>query len=124
LFLDGGTRLAQARKKRNRKGCENMKRIGSWLSVLVLIGSLGVSTAQANDGVLLKQEDSPGSYCHEKFPAIRPSTLGTDRPTLKSRSTGDVIDFYGPCNESPTGKDQVWQQNVDKQLRFDRSYDD
>jgi len=101
-----------------------MKRIGSCFSVLVLIGLLGVSTAQATDGVLLKQEDSPGSYCHEKFPAIRPSTLGTDRPALKSWSTGDVIDFYGPCNESPTGKDQVWQQNVDKQLRFDHSYDD
>jgi hypothetical protein len=101
-----------------------MKRMGSCLSVLVLIGSLGVSAAKAADGVLLEQGDSPGSYCHEKFPAIRPSTLDTDHPTLKSPGTGDVIDFYGPCDESPTGKDQVTAQKLDEQHRFERSYDE
>lgn len=92
-----------------------MKRIGSCLSVLVLIGSFGVSAAKADDGVLFKQEDTPGSYCHMKFPAIRPSTLGTDHPTLKSADTGDVIDFYGPCDENPTGQDQVTAQKLDEQ---------
>jgi hypothetical protein len=94
-----------------------MKRITSCLSVLVLIGSLGLSAARAADGVLLKDEFTPGSYCHEKFPAIRTSTLDTDQPTLKSSSTSDLIDFYGPCDESPTGKDQVWQQRLDEQRR-------
>jgi hypothetical protein len=101
-----------------------MKRITSCLSVLVLIGSLGVSAARAADGVLLKNEDVPGSYCHETFPAIRPSTLDTDHPILKSANTGDVIDFYGPCDESPTGKDQVWQQKLDEQHRWELDYDD
>ena len=35
-----------------------------------------------------------------KFPAIRPRTLDTDHPQLKRPDTGDVIDFYGACDES------------------------
>ena len=85
----------------------------SFLAALLLTSALGAfNNAVADDGVLLKQEFTPGSYCHEKFPAIRPSTLYSDHPVLKDSSTGDVIDYYGPCDESPTGKDQVWQQQL------------
>jgi hypothetical protein len=109
-------------KKKRRGGI--MKFNVFCLSVFALIGSLGVSAARAADGVLIKDKLTPGSYCHEKFPAIRPSTLGTHHPSLKKANTGDVIDFYGACGESPTGKDQVWQQKLDEQHRFDTSYDD
>jgi hypothetical protein len=92
-----------------------MKIANSFLAGLLLIGSLGAAaTAMAdNDGILLKQDVTSGSYCHEKFRAIEQSTLGSDAPTLKSSDSGDVIDFYGPCDESPTGKDQAWQQKLD-----------
>ena len=91
-----------------------MKITNSFLAGLLLIGSLGATATAmaADDGILLKQELTPGNYCHEKFRAMRPSTLGTDHPTLKSSTTGDVIDFYGSCDESPTGKDQLWQQKL------------
>jgi hypothetical protein len=91
---------------------------------LLLLGSLGaVNTAIAEDGIILKQELTPGSYCHEKFRAMRPSTLDTHNPTLKSSDTGDVIDYYGPCNESPVGRDQVHEQELNAQHRWDFDYD-
>jgi hypothetical protein len=102
-----------------------MKIVTSFLAGLLLIGSLGaINSAMAADGILSKDELTPGSYCHEKFAAIRRSTLGDDQPTLKDSSTGDVIDFYGPCDESPTGKDQTWEQKLDDEHRFQHDYED
>ena len=93
-----------------------MKMRTSVVAGLLFLGSLGAvnSAIAEDDGIISKQEFTPGSYCREKSPAMRPSTLGTDHPTLKSSDTGDVIDFYGSCDESPTGKDQVWQQKLDR----------
>src|SRR5262245_53246356 len=55
-----------------------------------------------------------GTYCHLRFPTIRPSTLDSAKPTLKPASTSDIVDFYGPCDYDPVGKEQVIRQ---KQLR-------
>lgn len=74
-----------------------MKNFKSNLSILLVIGVLGTSgAALAADGVLLKEDIAPESYCHMKFPAIVEGTLNSDHPALKDSSTGDVIDFYGP----------------------------
>jgi hypothetical protein len=99
---------------RRRKEMKIMKIANAFLAGLLLIGSLGaVNTAIAEDnGIISKQEFTPGSYCHEKFRAIRPSTLDTDNPTLKSSDTGDVIDYYGPCDETPLGQDQIRTQRM------------
>lgn len=95
-----------------------MKNFKSNLSILLVIGVLGTSgAALAADGVLLKEDISPDSYCHMKFPAIRPSTLAGNNPELKSSTTGDIIDFYGPCDENPTGSDQVQMQRMENQLQ-------
>jgi hypothetical protein len=48
------------------------------------------------DGIICKQELTPGSYCHLKFPPIREDTLGTEHPVLKDPNSGDIIHFYGP----------------------------
>ena len=97
----------------------------AFLAGLLLIGSLGaVNAAFAADGDIEKVPLTAGSYCHEKFPAIQGRTLGTDDPTLKSADTGDVIDFYGPCSEKPTGKDQQWEQRLDREHRFEQDYED
>lgn len=109
-----------------------MKRISSCLSLLVLVGSLAGTAMAADDGILLKEELAPGSnYCHMKFPAMWPSTLDTEHPTLTNEpsnsgrdGSGDIIDFYGPCDESPTGPDQVWQQKLDAEHRFSQDYED
>jgi hypothetical protein len=108
-----------------RKEVRIMKIRTSVLAGLLFLSSLGaVNSVIAEDGVLLKQEFTPGSYCHEKFRALRPSTLGTDDPTLKSSDSGDVIDFYGSCDESPVGQDQIQAQKMDAQRRWAQDYMD
>ncbi len=56
-----------------------------------------------------------GTYCHLKFPAIDPQTLSSAKPQLKSASTGDIVDFYGPCDYDPLGWEEVCKQRVQQQ---------
>ena len=99
-----------------------MKHIGTKLSMLVLAGSLAGTAMAANDGILMKEQVN-NNYCHMKFPAMRQRTLGSANPELKRPDTGDVIDFYGPCDESPTGKDQVQEQKLQYSDRMDHNND-
>jgi hypothetical protein len=102
-----------------------MKIATSFLAALLFTGTLGVfNNAIAEDGILSKDQLTQGSYCNEKFPAIRPSTLDNGQPQLKSSTTGDVIDFYGSCDESPTGKEQVQDQKLAAQHRLENEYSD
>jgi hypothetical protein len=92
-----------------------MKIATSLLAAVLLVGALGaINTAMAADGIIDKQELTPGSYCHLKFPAIREDTLGTDHPTLEDPNSGDIIDFYGSCDENPVGKHQVEEQKLEE----------
>ena len=91
-----------------------MKFLKTTATAILLTGSLAGS-ALAADSVLSKEEVTPGSYCHMKFPAISEQTLLTDYPQPESATSGDVIDFYGPCDESPTGKDQVMEQKREQE---------
>ena len=101
-----------------------MTNFKSNLSMLLVVGVLGASgTALAADGVVVEGQLSPGSYCHEKFPAITERSLGDNQPQLKRSTTGDIIDFYGSCDETPTGKDQVEAQRLDEQHRFTNNYE-
>jgi hypothetical protein len=109
-----GTPVAHTVFQEQRKEVNQMKNAKVFLAALLLLGNITASSmALADDGIIEKEEATPGSYCHEKFRAIDQNTLGSDHPTLKSADSGDVIDFYGPCDESPTGKDQAWQQKLD-----------
>ena len=102
-----------------------MKNVKSLLAALILLGSITASgAALAADGIISKTEDVPGSYCHEKFPAMEGRTLASDDPVLKSADSGDVIDYYGPCNENPVGEDQVQEQKLDSQHRWAHDYED
>ena len=92
-----------------------MKIATSILAGVLFIGTIGaVNTAMAADGVVSQDALAGGSYCHEKFAAINPTTLGDDQPTLQDSKTGAVIDFYGPCGENPGGKDQVEEQKLEE----------
>jgi hypothetical protein len=102
-----------------RKEVKTMKIATSFLAALLFTGTLGaLNNAIAEDGVISKDQSS---YCHEKFPAIRQSTLGDDQPALKGSSTGDVVDYYGPCDENTTGKDQDQTQRLEQQHRMEGS---
>jgi hypothetical protein len=92
-----------------------MKRIGTTLSMLVLAGSLAGNAIAAEKGVLEKERlSATENYCHMKFTAIDEGTLASNNPQLKPTSSGDVIDFYGPCDETPTSPDQVTAQRLDE----------
>jgi hypothetical protein len=117
--------FAQSIVMKHRKEVNTMKIATSFLAAMLFTGVLGtLNNAIAADEDTEKVPLSADSYCHEKFPAIRGRTLGTDDPTLKDADTGDVIDFYGPCNESPTGKDQQWEQQLEQQHRYQSDYED
>jgi hypothetical protein len=88
-----------------------MKRIGTTLSMLVLAGSLAGSVFAADNEIVNEQADN--NYCHMKLPAITQSSLFTSHPTAKGSTTADVIDYYGPCDESATSKDMVAAERWD-----------
>lgn len=103
-----------------------MKTMKSVLSVLLLPGAMGLSIASAAgaDEMILKDALADGSYCHMKFPAIDERTLGSKHPILTDASSGDIIDFYGPCNHDPLGKDEIHTQLLERQHRRARDYMD
>jgi hypothetical protein len=106
-----------------RKEVRNMKIATSILAAVLFTGTLGAfNNVIAEDGILSKDSLTSDPYCHLKFPAIREETLGSAQPELKDSNTGDVIDFYGPCDENPVGKDQVYHQKLDDQLRWENEY--
>ena len=73
---------------------------GVGVRVLILAGilSAAITSEVAAEGTVRKVSSASDVYCHLKIPALRPSTLASDAPELKSATTGDVIDFYGPCD--------------------------
>jgi hypothetical protein len=97
-----------------------MKRIGLFVSLLGLVGSLGLSIAQlwGAEGVIRRVRVPESNYCHVRFPAIREETLSWARPVLKDPSDSDIVDFYGPCDYDPLGKEEVARQK--DQLRRHR----
>jgi hypothetical protein len=102
----------------NRSGSENlerkevsqMKKSLSLLCNLLLSSTLfwGVPSVKAEEMVSSVPTDIT-DYCHLKFPAMREDSLSWERPVLDSAS-GNIIDFYGPCDYDPTGLDEVRAQ--------------
>jgi hypothetical protein len=103
-----------------------MKAMKPVLSVLFLVGVIGSSIALAAgaEPVISKDVLTEGSYCHMKFPAIDEDSLASQHPFLKSPDEGDIIDFYGPCNYDPLGKDAIHAQLLELQHRRARDYMD
>ena len=84
----------------------------------VLLGCSSILGAA--EGIISKNPDASGNYCHLRFPAITEDTLFTDRPVLKDPNEGDIIDFYGPCNHNPIGTEEVLRQRADMRRDRDR----
>lgn len=95
-----------------------MKNIKPLLSVFVLMGVVGLQAVSAGaQGIVSKVQLDRSGYCHLKFPAIEARTLGTAHPVLKDPASGDLIDFYGPCDHDPGGKDEIWAQMLSQRFR-------
>ncbi len=87
-----------------------MKKSLSLLCNLLLFSTLfwGVPSAEAEEMISSVPTDIT-DYCHLKFPAMREDSLSWERPVLDS-TTGNIIDFYGPCDYDPTGLDEIRAQ--------------
>jgi hypothetical protein len=98
--------------KGDQNGRKKMVRCIPLRAGLFLAGAflLSNSLLWAAEGIISKVADPAGNFCHLKFPAIREDTLFWDRPVLKHPSEGDIIDFYGPCNYEPLGRDSILRQ--------------
>jgi hypothetical protein len=99
-----------------------MNKIKSIVSVVFLASAMSSSVVSAADGVISKNSLTEGSYCHLKFPAIREETLASSHPVLQDASSGDIIDFYGPCDHDPLGKEEIQSQKLEHQHRFEREF--
>ncbi len=103
-----------------------MSKIKSLLSAALLASAFfwdaplatGQETNAQVEAMIFRVATEDGSYCHLKFPMIREDTLSWQRPVFGDGPA--VIDFYGPCNHDPLGRDEVHAQ---RQL-MDRVYDD
>ena len=114
-----------------KEGGEKMKRIQLFLSLLLLLGVIGYASIAApaeaqvkgvKPGVIAAMPlNKEGTFCHLRFPAIQGRTLGTDKPQLKPATTGDIIDYYGPCDHDPLGKEEIARQ---KELQAERKAND
>lgn len=103
-----------------------MKTIKLLLSAIILLGTFSLLPAPVPgaEGVIFRVSTPDGRYCHLKFPAIREETLYSDHPVLKDPSEGDIIDFYGPYNYDPLGKEEIRAQRKDVQREHRRNAGD
>lgn len=103
-----------------------MKLIKLLLLTLLLPAVVPVSelSAQEAKGIISKVQLPGTNYCHLKFPPIRRDTLYTDRPVLADPSSGNIIDFYGPCDYDPLGKEQILRHKQDRSRTRRREWGD
>jgi hypothetical protein len=90
------------------------------LLVMIFVGALALNAVPARALQDVSDENRPGvvgeipgapvSYCHINFPAIEEGTIGSDEPRLQDSTSGDLIDYYGPCDHDPLGAEEVERQ--------------
>jgi hypothetical protein len=108
------------------KNINNFNFVISFLFVGGVLGWGGLSaradvmTSAAAEGVISRDVMTDGGYCHTKFESIREETLASSQPVLKDAD--DLVDFYGPCNHDPLGKDEIQAQKIEAQHRYTNEY--
>ena len=98
-----------------------MKKGTPLIAALLLSSTMfwGVARSEADETIVKIPVDIT-SYCHMQFPPIREDTLSWEQPVLDT-TAGNIIDFYGPCDYDPLGRDEVQRQKRD---RFSVLYSD
>jgi len=103
-----------------------MKKSVSLLSNLLVSSTLfwGVPMAHGEEDLtseaILKVPANDAGYCHMKFPPIRVDTLSWEQPVL-NHAAGNVIDFYGPCDHDPLGREEI---DAQKRLHLRAMFED
>src|SRR5258706_1090087 len=96
-----------------------MKTAKLFFAALLLSGNIVTihTPANANEipGLLVKEEFVPDGFCRMEILAL--TTQGfAGQPAISKRTDSDeVIDYYGPCSETPVGRDQADSQRLSPQ---------
>jgi hypothetical protein len=98
-----------------------MKKAVSLLCNLLLSSTLfwGVPSVEAQE-MISNIPSETTAYCHLKFPTMREDTLSWERPVLDP-STGNIVDFYGPCDYDPLGSEEL---RVQRRMLLRADFDD
>ena len=88
------------------------------MKLILGVAMLGFVAACATSSgpEVLSRETFANNYCHTRFRAVESSD------PARPQEPGDIVDFYGPCNEAPTSRDQLLKLQRDKYHRFEREY--
>jgi len=72
--------------------------------------------ASANEipGFHFKEEFVPDSFCRMEIMALTTQSFAGQQPVPKRPDSDEVIDYYGPCSETPVGQDQPDTQRPDQ----------
>ena len=96
--------------------------IRTTLTIAVLTGALTSTAFAANENWI--KERTEDNYCHMKFPALSENALAQKHPKLDGSNAGDIIDYYGSCDDTPTSANQVLEQKHEEEFMFGRQYED
>jgi len=95
-----------------------MKTAKFFFAALVLSGNVVATYTPASakeiPGLISKDGVVPESYCPMQIRASTPESLLGEQPVLKRPNSGELIDYYGPCGETPVRQDQPDTQRLDQ----------
>jgi hypothetical protein len=101
------------RKEDERKEWKKMKNAKAFAGAVLLGSIAAISPVVGADDAISGEEVTPSGYCHMQVPAAQARSLTTDNPVPKDPSSGDVIDYYGPCDKKAVMQDLLNRQRLD-----------
>jgi hypothetical protein len=95
-----------------------MKTAKFFFAALLLSGNIVTTYTLANaneiPGFLFEEEFVPDSFCRMEIMALTTQSFAGQQPISKRPNSDEVIDYYGPCSETPVGQDQADTQRPDQ----------
>ena len=86
-----------------------MKTAKFFFAALLLGGNIAMTYTPANaneiPGLLFKKQSVPDSFCRMEIVALSAQDFAGQGPISKRPNSDEVIDYYGPCSETPDQPD-------------------
>ena len=95
-----------------------MKTVKFFFAALLLSGNIVTTYTPANaneiPGLVSKEEFVPDSFCRMEIMALTTEGFAGQQSVPKRPNSDEVIDYYGPCSETPVGQDHADSQRLDQ----------
>ena len=86
-----------------------MKTANFFFAALLLGGNIAMTYTPANaneiPGLFFKEQSVPDSFCQMEIVALSAQDFAGQGPISKRPNSDEVIDYYGPCSETPDQPD-------------------